>query len=330
MAVKSRRKAIRNWARGSFAFLWIVLGGLSSFYLFTLFSDPAALSGYTVQLGASAGAGPGVAIPPGKGSLSASQATALKDQLHALSDQMAQITTRLEPIEDDADAAASMQPSVTASTTTPEAPAPIAEAYPTPEPVAQEPVEMVAVEETEIVATAPASPALVVVPTEPVAIVTTAPEPAPRAGLILPPSRMVANEPVVPPMAADAPAPEIARAPLEPAPPVVVPLPPVVTDLASLDPIVLPPGANDGSTRYGIEIGTVSKRDALRPLWRELLTEHAALVAGLQPRRILAPDKKWRLIAGPFANARDAEGACTLFKKADRPCAATVYAGDAL
>jgi hypothetical protein len=104
----------------------------------------------------------------------------------------------------------------------------------------------------------------------------------------------------------------------------------VETDVAAFDPVTLPPAANDGSTRYGIEIGAVAKRDDLRPLWREYLTKHAALVAGLQPRRVLAPDKQWRLIAGPFANAQDAEGACSLFKKADRPCAATVYAGDAL
>ena len=101
-------------------------------------------------------------------------------------------------------------------------------------------------------------------------------------------------------------------------------------EIAAYDPVTLPPSANDGSTRYGIEIGSVAKRDDLRPLWREYLTKHAALVAGLQPRRVLAPDKKWRLIAGPFANAQDAEGACSLFKRADRPCAATVYAGDAL
>ena len=70
-----------------------------------------------------------------------------------------------------------------------------------------------------------------------------------------------------------------------------------------LDPVALPPAANDGSTRYGIEIGSVAKQDGLRPLWREFLTNHAALVAGLQPRRVLAPDKKWRLIAGPFSSA---------------------------
>ena len=97
-----------------------------------------------------------------------------------------------------------------------------------------------------------------------------------------------------------------------------------------MDPIALPPAANDGSTRYGIEIGIVVKQEGLRPLWREYLTNHAALVAGLQPRRVLAPDKKWRLIAGPFGSAAEAAQACALFKKASRPCEATVYAGDSL
>ncbi len=105
---------------------------------------------------------------------------------------------------------------------------------------------------------------------------------------------------------------------------------PSASETAALDPVALPPAANDGSTRYGIEIGTVAKQDALRPLWRTFLTNHAALVAGLQPRRVLAPDKKWRLIAGPFGSAAEANQACALFKKAAQPCEATVYAGDSL
>jgi hypothetical protein len=129
-----------------------------------------------------------------------------------------------------------------------------------------------------------------------------------------PPSAAVQEPPASPPPAAETPA----------------AAPPPATESAALDPIALPPAANDGSTRYGIEIGTVAKQDALRPLWREFLTNHAALVAGLQPRRVLAPDKKWRLIAGPFGSADEASQACALFKKASRPCEATVYAGDAL
>ncbi|MGA9541044.1 MAG: SPOR domain-containing protein, partial [Methyloceanibacter sp.] len=132
------------------------------------------------------------------------------------------------------------------------------------------------------------------------------------------------------------PTPEPAAVPAPP-PPAAVAAPETETEvvqeevaIAAIDPVTLPPAANDGSTRYGIEIGSVGKRDELRPLWREYLTKHAALVAGLQPRRVRAPDNRWRLIAGPFANAQDAEGACSLFKRAERPCAATVYAGDAL
>ena len=101
-------------------------------------------------------------------------------------------------------------------------------------------------------------------------------------------------------------------------------------ETAKFDPVALPPTANDGTTRFGIEIGSAADQSGLRPLWREYLSKHAALVAGLQPRRVLAPDKKWRLIAGPFSNAVEAAQACTLFKKADRPCEATVYAGDSL
>ena len=125
-----------------------------------------------------------------------------------------------------------------------------------------------------------------------------------------------------------APAPPSTSTPSAPQTAAETPSPPA--EVANLDPVVLPPAANDGSTRYGIEIGTVAKQDGLRPLWREFLTNHAALVAGLQPRRVLAPDKKWRLVAGPFANAAEAEQACALFKKASRPCEATVYAGDGL
>jgi hypothetical protein len=123
--------------------------------------------------------------------------------------------------------------------------------------------------------------------------------------------------------------PEPAASPTSPEP-AASPIPPPETETAALDPIALPPAANDGSTRYGIEIGSVAKQDGLRPLWREYLTNHAALVAGLQPRRVLAPDKKWRLIAGPFTSAEEASQACALFKKASRPCEATVYAGDSL
>src|SRR5690606_19697069 len=133
---------------------------------------------------------------------------------------------------------------------------------------------------------------------------TPAPPPAPAAADPEP-------EPEPEPIAEVAPAPETdaepppVAAPMESEPEPAgaeVPAAAEEAEIAAFDPVTLPPAANDGSTRYGIGIGTVAKSDELRPLWREYLTKHAALVAGLQPRRVLAPDKKWRLIAGPFAN----------------------------
>ena len=101
------------------------------------------------------------------------------------------------------------------------------------------------------------------------------------------------------------------------------------TETANLTPPAAPPSIPPGTTRFGIEIGSVGKQDDVRPMWKNLLTNHAALVAGLQARRVMAPDKKWRLIAGPFSSAAEAMQACGLFKKADMPCEATVFAGDA-
>ena len=101
------------------------------------------------------------------------------------------------------------------------------------------------------------------------------------------------------------------------------------TETADLAPPQAPPSIPPGTTRFGIEIGSVGKQDDVRPMWKNLLTNHAALVAGLQARRVMAPDKKWRLIAGPFSSAAEAMQACGLFKKADMPCEATVFAGDA-
>jgi hypothetical protein len=65
-------------------------------------------------------------------------------------------------------------------------------------------------------------------------------------------------------------------------------------------------------------------------LWRDILTKHAGLVAGLQVRSVLAPDKKWHLIAGPFGSAAEATQVCGLFKKENLKCEATGFAGDEL
>jgi hypothetical protein len=99
------------------------------------------------------------------------------------------------------------------------------------------------------------------------------------------------------------------------------------TQTASVEPAVEVP---TGTTRFGIEIGTTEKQGGLWPLWHNFLTKHAALVAGLQARRRLAPDKKWQLIAGPFDSVAEATQACDLFKKENLKCEETAFAGDEL
>jgi sporulation related protein len=335
MVQKSRRQAGRNRARGVFAFFWVVLAGFSSLYLFMLFNNPSALGGPTVRLSAvTDDAAPAASAPENapaavsaasaEPALSDAEVAQLKTSLRALSQQMAEINARLKPIERFVGPVAALPPSASVTTSLP---------------APQEPVEVAEVEETEIVAEAePAPPE----PPAPAPVAAAAPEPPAPAPAPEP-------EPPAPPPAAAAPAEPpapVAVAEAEPAAEAAevdeaveadtadsaedASAPEEEAEIAAFDPVTLPPAANDGSTRYGIEIGIVPQRGDLRPLWREYLTKHAALVAGLQPRRVLAPDKKWRLIAGPFANAQEAEGACSLFKKADRPCAATVYAGDAL
>ena len=329
--LKRRGKGSRNWARGVFASFWILLAGVSGVYLFSAFTDPTALGGQLVKLNPLPGGG-SASSGETTSAVTASQSSGARDQelaeikasLRELSQQVAELSSRLSPAEKSAETSApapstpTPEPSAAAA---PPAP-PAEEAKPvqaeapkpaeTPPPPEAKPVEQAAVEVKQAPQTPQeATPALK--PFEPPAVAVSPLEEPPAEDTAEPSSDL------------SAPAPSPAAVEEAPTPPQ-----PAATESAGLDPTALPPAANDGSTRYGIEIGTVAKQDGLRPLWREFLTNHAALVAGLQPRRVLAPDKKWRLIAGPFSSAAEAAQACALFKKASRPCEATVYAGDGL
>lgn len=385
--------------RTLFAGFWILLSGFSGFYLFTLFTDPTALGGQATLASTETKEEEIPAASAGAPAITPDQAAALvqadkaqeselgeiKSSVQAMSDQIAELNTRLQPIEQFVGPVAAL-PRATSVTTSPPGPlptetpaaqsapppaepasepAPEQAASPEPEPVPPPPdraprtaptaeAEQAPPAETPLAPVAEATPEPAAEPAPepeptpaPVAAPETAedptPEPstAPAPAMEEPePSEIAEAQPAAPApeddAAADASAAQADTAPAEPEPapavteePTPAPIP-EGQETAALDPINLPPAANDGTTRYGIEIGVVEKRDGLRPLWREYLTNHAALVAGLQPRRVLANDKKWRLIAGPFANAQEAEAACSLFKKAERPCAATVYAGDSL
>jgi len=87
---------------------------------------------------------------------------------------------------------------------------------------------------------------------------------------------------------------------------------------------------DNGSIRFGIALGSASNPADLVQLWRQFLTSHVAVAAGLQPRRVLARDNEWRLVAGPFATISEATAACELLKKASAACGVSLYAGDRL
>ena len=131
--VKRRRTSTRSWARGIFAFFWIVLAGASGLYLFTLFTDPAALGGQSVQLSAVTGdematgaaeAPPPVPVPAANSGDSA-EVTKLKGTIRALSQQVAELNARLTPIEKFIGPVAALPPSASVTTSPPKPPAPV-------------------------------------------------------------------------------------------------------------------------------------------------------------------------------------------------------------
>lgn len=316
MAIKDRSGG-RNWIPGVFAAFWILLAVFSAAYLFRIVTEPQA------QRAESAVASPSTVAPTSQApssepsALSEQQAEALiqaseaKDKeigelraaVQDLSGQVMALSSRLKPLERVLGPVAAL-PSSTSVTTSP----------PSPEP-------------NTPIARPPELPKPSVTVDEP----GDAPKPAPQAK---PAQKPVAVAPPSGEAAAEA-------RPGDPSPPeeeagdaggpATVDDPDATPDGGSRETAALTPPSSipPGTTRFGIEIGSVGKQEEIKPLWRGLLTNHAALVAGLQPRRVMASDKRWRLIAGPFSSAAEAMQACGLFKKADMPCEATVYAGDA-
>jgi SPOR domain len=308
MAVKDRRSGGRNWVPGLFAAFWILLAVFSAAYLFRIVTEPRSQTADSAAANpaATSATSPEPAAPsPTPSSVSADQAEALiqaneaKDKeigelrasVQSLSGQVTELSNRLKPLEKVLGPVAAL-PSSTSVTTSPPAPDAMRPAEKPPEPPKPS------------VTAAPPPPPVEAKPEKPVAQAPDDVRPAPKPAETssdqdasdTPPSPVTADEP-----------------------------PDESTQTANLTPPSIPPG----TTRFGIEIGSVGKQDDVRPMWRNLLTNHAALVAGLQARRVMAPDKKWRLIAGPFSSAAEAMQACGLFKKADMPCEATVFAGDA-
>jgi hypothetical protein len=324
MAIKDRSGG-RNWIPGVFAAFWILLAVFSGPYLFRSVTEPQAQR--TESAVASPATTAATTAAPTASALSEQQAEALiqaseaKDKeigelraaVQDLSGQVTALSSRLKPLERVLGPVAAL-PSSTSVTTSPPSPDPNA-------PIARPPE----LPKPSVSAAPPAAPS--VKPIEkPTAAVPKPASPAPEED-----------------DAAAAPSGEAAAEarPGDPSPPeeeagdadgpATAVDPDAKPQSGSRETAALTPPASipPGTTRFGIEIGSVGKQEEIKPLWRGLLTNHAALVAGLQPRRVMAPDKKWRLIAGPFSSAAEAMQACGLFKKADMPCEATVYAGDA-
>jgi len=319
----------RNWVPGLFAAFWILLAVFSGAYLFRIITGPQANradSASARTVATSASTEPVAAPPPRAAVMSADQAEALvqsneakdkeiselKATVRELSGQVTELNNRLKPLEKVLGPMAAL-PSSTAVTTSPPSPEamkPTERPSPPPAPAPVKPAEKPSPSPT---------PAVTVdePPEDRKPEVSAKPAEKPEAEAGARPSDNVSSPP-----SADASGTESEPAtsgesgsgkPDE-------------TQTANLNPAASIPS---GTTKFGIEIGSVGKQDEIRPLWKSLQTNHAALVAGLQARRVMAPDKKWRLIAGPFSSAAEATQACGLFKKASMPCAATVFAGDA-
>jgi len=318
MAVKDRRSGGRNWVPGLFAAFWILLAVFSAAYLFRLVTEPRSQTADSAAANpaATSATSPESAAPSASpSSLSADQADALiqaneaKDkeigtlraEVQSLSGQVTELSNRLKPLEKVLGPVAAL-PSSTAVTTSEPSPEPTM-------PIARPPE--------------PSKPSVTAAPPPPPVEAKPASQPKPEKPVAEAPDDV---RPALKPAetSSDQDASETPPSPVTAEEP-----PSESTETANLTPPPAPPSIPPGTTRFGIEIGSVGKQDDVRPMWRNLLTNHAALVAGLQARRVMAPDKKWRLIAGPFSSAAEAMQACGLFKKADMPCEATVFAGDA-
>jgi TolA-binding protein len=347
MLVKDRRGGMRNWVPGLFAAFWVLLAAFSGAYLFRIVTDATAHRTETATANPVAAATPmSPAGPPPTESpaLSANQANALlraneakdreltelKSQLRDLSGQVAELNTRLKPLEKVLGPVAAL-PSSAAVTTSLPSPEPMRPAEKPPEPPKPEAKS--------------ASPEVPVKPSDQAKAVekpSDSAKPAEKPSDQAMATETPANHDKVNEAKPPKPSEQASGKPNSPdqnprektsEPVQVTSNEPVSTNSAASTGIAnlgAPPPIPPGTTRFGIEIGSVEKQDKVRPMWRDLLTNHAALVAGLQARRIIAPDKKWRLIAGPFSSAAEAMQACALFKKANMPCEATVFAGDAL
>ena len=96
---RHRQTGSRNWARGALASFWILLAGISGVYLFTVFNDPT-LGGQLVKLRPASSGETTSAVAGDQASQAPGQdLAAIQESVRALSQQVAELSSRLEGSE---------------------------------------------------------------------------------------------------------------------------------------------------------------------------------------------------------------------------------------
>ncbi len=131
--IKNRRSEGKNLTKGFLAFFWIVLAGFSALYLFSLFGNPTAFGSQTAKLGAAFNSADTTGSTSGLTANQASQlieANEARDQelaeikatMRDLSQQVAELSARINPNEAGTGPLASAMPASPAAESPPEPP----------------------------------------------------------------------------------------------------------------------------------------------------------------------------------------------------------------
>jgi hypothetical protein len=90
------------------------------------------------------------------------------------------------------------------------------------------------------------------------------------------------------------------------------------------------PAAAKAKQRFGLELFVSNSPEALQLQWDVLSERHGGLLKGLSARTQTLPSdpSNFRLVAGPFTSAQQAQSLCAKLKKQNVPCQVTGFGGD--
>lgn len=84
------------------------------------------------------------------------------------------------------------------------------------------------------------------------------------------------------------------------------------------------------AAQTAITLSRASTLDGLRASWEQLVTNHPAMLAGLQPRYNRTVDGTYRLLAGPLEDRVSADRLCSALRTSNIACGVDTYSGNAL